>query len=466
MTSIKFGTDGWRAIIAKDFTTENVARVAEATALWQLEAFENPKVVIGYDCRFAGKLFTNVIARVLCAKGVKVLLDPDFVSTPMISLAARDMQCSAGIVITASHNPPSYNGYKLKSGFGGPSTPGEIQKVESLIPAHTDIPEKTLESFAEDGLLEWVDLESMYFKKIQEHFDLDAIRQSGIHIAYDSMFGAGQNIFHRILPDSIQLHHDYNPSFHGQAPEPLEKNLGELAASIKNNFDIDCGIATDGDADRLGMFDEKACFVDSHHLILLLIHYLKKYKKQDGKVVVAFSTTDKVKKLCRHYNLDCVITKIGFKYIAELMIKDDVLLGGEESGGIAVKGHLPERDGIWDALVILEFMALTGKKLSELVEEVYEIVGAFKYSRDDIHLSEAQKQAVIERCASGSYKRFGDFEILETESIDGYKFHLPEESWVMVRPSGTEPVLRIYAQGKDMANVKAILKGTKATLLG
>ncbi len=465
MTDIKFGTDGWRAIIAREFTTQNVARVAEATALWQLEAFSNPKVVLGYDCRFGGNLFAGVIARVLCGKGVKVLLDRKFVSTPMISLAARDLQCTAGIIITASHNPPSYNGYKLKSGFGGPSTPDEIQKVESLIPAQAEIPAKTLDAFEAEGMLEWVDLETRYFEKVNQNFDLDAIRQSGIQIAYDSMYGAGQNIFHRIFPDAVQLHHDFNPSFHGQAPEPLEKNLHELASTIKNNSKIDCGIATDGDADRLGMFDENGQFVDSHHLILLLIHYLKKYKKQDGKIVVAFSATDKVKKLCRHYGLDYTITKIGFKYIAALMIKEDVLLGGEESGGIAVKGHLPERDGIWDALVILEFMVESGKKLSELVEEVYDIVGAFTYSRDDLHLSEAKKQAVIQRCASGSYKSFGKFEILSTETIDGYKFHLKDENWVMVRPSGTEPVLRIYAQGKDSANVQAILNASKIALL-
>ncbi len=466
MSDIKFGTDGWRAIIARDFTTANVARVAEATALWQLAVHKSPSVIIGYDCRFGGELFTDVVARVLCSKGIKVYVAGSFVSTPMISLAARDLRCGAGIIITASHNPASYNGYKLKSGYGGPSTPDEIQKVESLIPETTVIPEKTLADFSSEGLLEWVDLESMYFDKVDHYFDLKGIRNSGIRIAYDSMFGSGQNMFYRIFPEAIHLHHDHNPSFHGQAPEPLEKNLQELADIIKKDGHIDCGIATDGDADRLGMFDEKGRFVDSHHLILLLIHYLKKYKQQDGKVVVAFSATDKVKKLCHHYGLECVVTKIGFKYIAELMIKDDVLLGGEESGGIAVKGHLPERDGIWNALVILEFMTHTGKKLSELVDEVYKIVGAFNYSRNDLHLDEAQKKAVIERCASGAYSRFGAFEILETESIDGFKFHLPEESWVMVRPSGTEPVLRIYAQGKDETNVKAILKQTKETLLG
>ncbi len=466
MAKIRFGTDGWRAIIADDFTTANVARVAEATALWQLEQSDSPSVVVGHDCRFGGKLFTDVTARVLCARGVKVYLTRGFVSTPMISLGARELGCGAGVIITASHNPPAYNGFKLKSGFGGPSVPADVQRVESLIPEHTEIPTRTVADFETSGMLQFVDLEDMYLKQVQSHFDLDLIREAGIGIAYDAMYGAGQRIFQRILPEATLLHCEENPSFRGQAPEPLEKNLRELARTVRDNPDLTCGIATDGDADRLGMFDENGRFVDSHHVMLLLIHYLRHYKKMDGKVIAAFSLTEKVKKLCRHYGLDYEITKIGFKYITERMIREDVLVGGEESGGIALKGHLPERDGIWDALTLLEFMAITGKKLSELVQEVYDIVGPFKYTRDDLHLDEAAKQAVIARCAEGGYQWFGPYEILRVETIDGFKFHLPHESWVMVRPSGTEPVLRMYAEGPDMDTARDILAETQKALLG
>lgn len=300
MAKIRFGTDGWRAIIADDFTTANVARVAEATALWQLEQSDSPSVVVGHDCRFGGKLFTDVTARVLCARGVKVYLTRGFVSTPMISLGARELGCGAGVIITASHNPPAYNGFKLKSGFGGPSVPADVQRVESLIPEHTEIPTRTVADFETSGMLQFVDLEDMYLKQVQSHFDLDLIREAGIGIAYDAMYGAGQRIFQRILPEATLLHCEENPSFRGQAPEPLEKNLRELARTVRDNPDLTCGIATDGDADRLGMFDENGRFVDSHHVMLLLIHYLRHYKKMDGKVIAAFSLTEKVKKLCRH----------------------------------------------------------------------------------------------------------------------------------------------------------------------
>ena len=371
MIQIKFGTDGWRAIIAKEFTTDNVARVAKATADWVKQISNEPSVVVGHDCRFAGELFAEVTTKVLCAEGVKVFLAKDFISTPMISLGANKLNATAGVVITASHNPPSYNGFKLKSGYGGPTIPEDIALVETMIPDVYEIPSTSLEEFEKAGKLVWVNLEDMYFEHVQKSFDLQTINNSGIKIGYDAMYGAGQRIALRILKNIVALHCDENPGFKGQAPEPIHRNLTELSNLLKNDNSLACGLANDGDADRIGMYDDEGNFVDSHHIILLLIHYLHKYKNYNGKVVIAFSVSEKVKRLCEHYNLDYEVTKIGFKYICGKMIVEDVLLGGEESGGIAVKGHVPERDGIWCGLLIFEFMAKTGKTLKQLIDEVY-----------------------------------------------------------------------------------------------
>lgn len=465
MTPIKFGTDGWRAIIAKDFTVDNVTRVAEATAKWVKERSMSPSVVIGYDCRFGGEMFADTVALVMCRHNIKVKLGKGFVSTPMISLGAKAYDCDMGIIITASHNPPSYNGYKLKGGFGGPASPQTISEVEALIPEKTPPAEGSIKDFVKKGLIEYVDLEELYLDHVKKNFDLKAIERAGIVLAYDAMYGAGQNVLPKILPDAILLHCDYNPGFKGQAPEPLDKNLKELSATIKKSSDINAGLATDGDADRIGMFDEKGNFVDAHHLLLLLVHYMYKYKGMSGKVVTAFSVTNKVKKMCQKYGLAHETTKIGFKYICEIMMKEDVLVGGEESGGIAVKGHIPERDGIWDGLVILELMAKSGKSLTELVKEVYDVVGAFSYDRNDLHITEDLKARVLANCKQGNYKAFGSNTITKVEDIDGYKFYFGDDETVMVRASGTEPVLRVYAEAPTKKRVKELLEAAGETLL-
>lgn len=465
MTKIKFGTDGWRAIIAKDYTVENVARVAEATALWVKKNKQHNAIVLGYDCRFGGELFAETTALVVAAHGIKVKLAKGFVSTPMISFGTAKLGADIGVIITASHNPPSYNGYKLKSNSGGPSSPAVIAEVEDLIP---DTPPAVIGSLVEleqKGLLEWINLEDMYINHVKANFDFKAIEESGISLAYDAMYGAGQNVIRRLLPNAALLHCDYNPGFHGRAPEPLHRNLQELSDLIKNDISIDAGLATDGDADRIGMYDENGNFVDSHHILLLLIHYLHKYKGYTGKVVIAFSVSNKIKKLCQAYGIEVEVTKIGFKYISEIMVKEDVLVGGEESGGIAIKGHIPERDGIWDGLVLLEFMAKTGKKLTELIQEVYDVVGAFSYNRYDLHLTEEKKQSIINNCQSSYYKDFAGSAITNLETIDGYKYYLGDDENLMIRPSGTEPVLRVYAEAASPERVQQMLEETKAALL-
>ncbi len=465
MTKIKFGTDGWRAIIAEDYTVENVKRVAAGTAIW-MKANEAAQVVIGHDARFGGELFADTTTRVMGAYGMKVKLAKGFVSTPMVSLGVVKTGSDLGVVITASHNPPSYNGFKLKSKLGGPMVPAQVAEVESHIPDTFDRDLPTLQEMEAQGLLEYVDLEQIYVDHVTDSFDLESIRNADFKIAYDAMYGAGQNALRRLLPDAVLLHCEYNPSFMGQAPEPIHRNLGELSALIKNDPSIGLGLANDGDADRIGMYDEDGNFVDSHHILLLLLLYMHEYKKQTGKVVVTFSVTEKMQELAKQFGLDIEVTKIGFKYIAEIMAQEPVLVGGEESGGLAVSGHIPERDGIWIGLTIMEFMAKTGKSIKELIQEVYDRVGAFAYDRDDLHLTEAKKQSIIKQCQEGSLKAFGPYQVEHVEDIDGFKFYFGGSRWVMIRPSGTEPVLRVYAQAPEHDEVRQILDATHKALLG
>lgn len=475
MTKIKFGTDGWRAIIAKDFTVDNVARVTIAATVWVKKNFDKPSVVVGHDCRFAGELFAETTAKVLANAGIKVYLAKDFVSTPMISLGAKTLGASLGVIITASHNPPSYNGYKLKGHFGGPLLPDDIQKIEDIIPDtnSVDVENISIADLVKSGMIEYVDLETMYVDHVEKNFDMNAIRNTKMNFAYDAMYGAGQNVMRRLLPDITFLHCDYNPGFEGQAPEPIHKNLIPFSNLIKESGrylpagrQVDCGLATDGDADRIGLYNGKGEFVDSHHIILLLINYLVTQKKMTGKVVNAFSVTPRVKKMCDFYGLEYQVVKIGFKHIAGIMITEDVLLGGEESGGIAIKGHIPERDGIWMGLTIWEYMVKSGKTLDQLIEEIYKIVGAFKFERSDMHLKEEVKVAVVENCKNNKYTSFGPYKVERIETVDGWKYFFANDEWMMIRASGTEPVLRNYAESSTTEKAFAILKAVEKTLLG
>lgn len=469
MTKIKFGTDGWRAIIAKDYTVENVARVSIAVAEWLKKNYKKPVITIGHDCRFAGPLFTETAIKVFVHSGVKVITtNKGFVSTPMISFATVELQASLGVVITASHNPPSYNGYKLKGSFGGPLSPENVDEIERVIPKENgfNLDMVSLEDAEKNGMLQYVDFEQMYVDAVKNTFDIEAIEKSGLNLAYDAMYGAGQNVLKRILPNMDFLHCDHNPSFMGQAPEPIAKNLTELSEFIKSNGNIDCALATDGDADRIGLYNSKGEFVDSHHVILLLIHYLVKYKGMSGKVVTGFSSTPRIKKMCAHYGIEHQEVPIGFKYIAGIMAdeNEDVLLGGEESGGIALKTFIPERDGIWMGLTIWEFMAKSGKTLEDLIDEVYEIVGEFAFERADLHIDDALKQKIIKQCQKKEFNMFGKYRVESIETLDGFKYHFDENRWLMIRPSGTEPVLRTYAEAPDLKEVRHILDNCKLTI--
>jgi phosphomannomutase len=464
MSIIKFGTDGWRAIIAKEYTFDNLARVAEATGTWLKADYQNPSIMLGYDCRFNGKLFALHVANIFAQNGVKVFLSPSFVSTPMISLATFKRQTSAGIILTASHNPSEYSGYKIKGHYGGPAFPSMIEAVENQIPEKAANYEDKFQALLDSKMIEYYDMEALYINHLKESFDLKFIRESGIKIGYDAMYGAGQNVIRKILPDASLLHCVFNPSFRGTAPEPIEKNLQEFEDLIKQE-NIQVGLATDGDADRIGLYDENANFVDSHHILLLLIHYVVKYKGLKGKVISTFSCTKKIQRLCEYYGLENQVTKIGFKYICEIMLNENVIVGGEESGGIAIAGHVPERDGIFIGLTIMELMAKTGKKLTELIQEIYDITGSFFVGRNDLHLTEDKKQEIIANCKAQKYTSFGNYKVESTEDLDGFKFHFEGDAWLMIRPSGTEPVLRVYSEAANREIVEDILKNAVATIM-
>ena len=450
MVNIKFGTDGWRAIIAKEFTTENVARVAYATGLWLNKKHKNPSVVIGFDCRFAGKLFSETTAKVLASMGIKVYMAKYFVSTPMVSYGVVKYKTDLGVVITASHNSYEYNGYKLKGSYGGPLLGDETLELENLIPDENkiDLESLSIDKFIKDKMVEIIPLEDDYISLLKNNFDIDSIQNSKFNFAFDAMYGAGQNVFKNILQNTTLLHCSSNPSFNGIAPEPLHRNLLEFSYTMKSSKKLDCGLAVDGDADRIALYDSEGKYIDSHHILLLLIHYLVKYKKMTGKIVTGFSSTIKMEKMCKHYNLDLQRVKIGFKEICNHMLTENVLVGGEESGGIAISTHIPERDGIWNGLTLWQAMVDSGKSLSELIAEVYEITGSFAFERSDLKLPEELKLSTIEKCKNGEFKEFGKYKVQKVETLDGFKFFLSENQWVMIRPSGTEPLLRTYAEAE------------------
>jgi len=466
MYQIKFGTDGWRELIARDFTVSNVRRVALATAKWLNNSDLPQSCVVGYDCRFGGEMFAQETAMQMADSGIKVKLSSGFVSTPMVSLAANKTNAGAGIIITASHNPPSYNGYKIKANYGGPATPTEVSKVEAWIESKEIDPLHPFDWYVENGWIETMDMETMYANHARQSFDMKALQSMSDSLVYDAMYGAGQKIVKQLMPNAHILHGHHNPGFKGRAPEPILKNLPEIGPTIASDSKFKCGLATDGDADRIGFFDEFGNFVDSHHLILLLIEYLTQFKGLSGKVVKSFSVSDKVQKLCDLRGLEAITTKIGFKYICEYMVTDDVLIGAEESGGIAIKGHIPERDGVWMGLVIMEYMAKTGKSVSQLIQDVYSLVGSFAVERYDLHLNNELKESIVNNCKSNSYKSFGNYQVVALEDVDGYKFRLNTGDWVMIRPSGTEPVLRVYSEASDSTKAFEILEATKRTIMG
>ncbi len=459
MDKIKFGTDGWRGVIAKDFTLTNVAKVAYALARWLTGKYQNPTAVIGYDCRFGGEMFMEAFAKILASKNIRVYISENFVTSPMVSLGVLKLKANCGVMITASHNAPEFNGIKLKGDYGGPMLDRDIKDIENLISSDYEFDLEMLNwnYLVEHGLIQYINLEAIYLKNVRENFDIDKLNNSKLRFAFDAMFGSAQNVFKRLMPAVTLYRCEVNPSFMGIPPEPLAKNLHLIEEHIWQFHDFDAALAVDGDGDRLALFDEKGNYLDSHHVLLLIIYYLAEYKKLTGKVVVSVSVSNKIELLCAHYGLDVIRTPIGFKEITGIMLNENILAGGEETGGITVGTYLPERDGIWIGLSIWSWLDETGKKPSELREEIYSIVGPFAYERLDIDLNKNTRNKVLENCKNNSYSEFGEFLVTSVKPIDGYKFQLGEEQWVMIRASGTEPVIRIYAEAENRERVISII---------
>ncbi|MFN3561342.1 MAG: phosphoglucomutase/phosphomannomutase family protein [Chloroherpetonaceae bacterium] len=451
--NIKFGTDGWRAIIAKDYTFENLKRVSLATGKYFLE-HQNLKngVCIGYDTRFMSKQFANYVADVFSSMGIRTFLSDTFVPTPAVSMYVKKNNLAGGVMITASHNPPIYNGFKVKADYGGSAHPEQVAEIEKRL---SDIDaQKAIEKNA--ALIEHIDMKAFYANALKAELDLDAIRRAKFKIGHHAMFGAGQGIVRELLGEQVSEYHcSMNPTFDGINPEPIPNYLQDYFPVFKSER-LDVAILNDGDADRIGMIDEHGNYIDSHKIFAVMLKYLVEEKKMNGEVARTYALTQVIDKLCHKYNLKCHNLPIGFKHVGKLMTTHNILMGGEESGGIGVTAHLPERDGIYIGLLVLEIMAKRKKTLSELVQELYDEFGFFTYDRIDAHLSEAEKQRAIERASKGDFKEIAGCKVTRFENLDGYKYFF-EGGWLLIRPSGTEPVLRLYCEADSEEKVKNAL---------
>jgi phosphomannomutase len=466
MDRIKFGTDGWRAVIAKDYTVDSVTKVAYATALWLTRKFKNPAAVIGYDCRFGGEMFMEAVAKILASKGIRVYISEQFVSTPMVSLAVRKLKTNCGIMISACNSPVNFNGYKLKGDHGGPMFEKDVKDIENLISDENEIDLELLNwnYMLEQGLIQYINLEAIYIKEVRDSFSPDKFKASGLRIAFDAMFGSGQNLIKKLFPEAVGMHCVVNPSFNGIPPDPVRKNLHELAEWVTHNKDIDFGMALDGDADCIALFNAEGNIIDANTILLLLIHYLAGYKQAEGKVVAGFSSTGKVQKICDHYGVPLILSKIGFKEISRIMTEETVMVAGEESGGIALGDHLPERDGFWAGLMVAWAVMDTGKSLKQLLHEIYSITGPFAFERIDLELNRNIRTRVIENCKNEVYKNFGAFKVIRTVSLDGCKYFFSENQWLLIRASGTEPLIRLYAEAEAPEITQAIIDAARNTL--
>jgi phosphomannomutase len=454
MTAIKFGTDGWRGIIAQDFTFENLRRAALAAASY----FKNhPNVAngvcVGYDTRFLSEQFARFVAEIFSSQGLKVFLADTFTPTPAVSLFVRDKRLAGGIVITASHNPPHYNGFKVKAEYGGSAHPETIAVIERHLSSIANI-EKVK---ANPTLIELAPVRRYYRDYLANELNLTAIAQSGWRIAHNAMFGAGQGLVAELLPKScvVEYHCSINPTFDGINPEPIPNYIEDFVPFYKQSG-CEVAILTDGDADRIGMLDEHGRFVDSHKIFSLLLKYLVEEQGKRGEVACTYALTQVINKICAKHALTVHNLPIGFKHVGKLMTTRDILIGGEESGGIGITAHLPERDGIYIGLLVTEVMARRKKKLSELVEELYQEYGYFTYERVDAKLSESQKATLMHEAAQGNFKEIDGMRVTRFENLDGYKYYF-EGGWLLIRASGTEPIVRLYSEADSEEKVSRAL---------
>jgi phosphomannomutase len=465
---IRFGTDGWRAVIADEFTFENVERVAQSLADFtkQQQNDADPThdelrarahFVVGYDRRFLSEQFAVRAAEVLAGNGFDVSLFDTDVPTPLVSWAVRERGAAGGVVITASHNPPAFNGFKIKAPWGGSATAETTVGVESLVDANP--PQRaTLEADSHAGLEAQVE---SYREQIASYVDLKQIRARRAHVVVDPMHGTGarwvENFLNggKLTAETIRAERDV--MFGGVAPEPIDRNLAPLKSRVIESGAL-VGLATDGDADRVGAVNELGETMTMHEVVPVVLLHLVRKRKMSGGVVRTFSQSVLLKRIAAAHNLPLYETPIGFKYVADLMLREDILIGAEESGGVGVRGHIPERDGILNSLLFLEAVITSGKTPTELVSEMHREFGEFYYGRRDLHTEVARGLALVESLAKNPPAAIGAEEVASVETLDGTKLIFADESWLLFRQSGTEPVLRVYAEATSVAKVNALLE--------
>ncbi len=472
---IKFGTDGWRGVIADDFTFANVRIAAEAIAAY-VHAKEDPAkgLCIGYDTRFESKAFARACAEVVAATGIPVRLANDITPTPALSYGVRGLGAAGGIMITSSHNPAEWNGVKYKAWYGGSGKPSIIAEIES----HLGEP---VAKTATPACIEEHDFLPAYLAAIESFADLDLIAKSGLKFAIDSMYGAGRtilsDIFTRLGVAHVQIRSDVNPLFPGINPEPIEPHIRALEEAVVANG-CHAGLCTDGDADRIGAVDEDGNFVDPHKIFSVLLSWVLRRKGWPGAVTRAFNTTKMLDRICKKYGRELIEHGIGFKFVCDYMLEREIVMGGEESGGIGFQRHLPERDGLLNALLLANVMAEEGKTLGQLVADLQQEYGEHQYGRIDLHIPDDLKKAAIARAMTlnAGDPAFGSIAIVRRETLDGVKFYLDmaeakgkpnaAETWILFRASGTEPLMRIYTESVSKEAVAKLLEAGRKFALG
>ncbi len=464
LTSIRFGTDGWRAIIAEDYTFDNVRIVAQSVADYLKKmGTEKGGIIIGYDTRFGSEHFAAATAEVLAGNGITVYLCENACPTPTLSYGVLAFKTSGGVMITASHNPGEWNGFKYKPEYAGSASPEVVAELENLIvQIQKDGKVNTMpkEKAIEKGLIKMVDPKPSYFEKVFNFVDIGSIRDAGFKIIADPMYGAGIGYFNEILSGGktqiLNIHNYRNPIFPGLRPEPIAVNLKELSKAIIDN-NADLGLATDGDADRIGIVDENGLFVTQLQVFALLALYLLEIRGWRGAIVKSLSTTSMIDKLGKLFNVPVIQTPVGFKYIGPKMLEGDAIIGGEESGGFGFKGHIPERDGIMAGLMIADMMIKLNRKPSQLVEYLYSKVGPHHYDRVDIEFPAEERSAIINRLNNNKPSEIENVKVSEILTVDGYKYLLEDGSWVLIRFSGTEPIMRVYCETDSKERIQGFL---------
>lgn len=466
--AIRFGTDGWRAVISDTFTYNNLRLVAQAIADYVRNEGGNgrdPEVIIGFDTRFLSDRYATEVARVMAGNGIVAWLTRADAPTPAISYSVLEKQAAAGIMITASHNPPRYNGLKLKASYGGAASPQQARRVEHYLEeAEAQARGPNIMDYhraLDQDLIRRFDPVWAYYEHLGSLVDLDVISNGELRVVADAMYGSGRGCISEMLARTRchvrEIRGEMNPGFGGIHPEPIARYMNAVVAAIQAHH-ADVGLSTDGDADRLGAMDALGNFVDPHHIFALALRYLVEKRGWTGAVVKTVSTTMMINRLAAKYGLSLTETPVGFNYIADQMLQGDVLIGGEESGGLSIKGHIPEGDGVLMGLLLLEIMADAGVPLHELIAEIQQAAGPACYARRDLRLRyPVVKGQMVTRLVDGAPPNIGGIPVQGVSTLDGVKYNLQDDSWLLIRPSGTEPVLRVYAESPDEKGVQALL---------